>query len=63
MKNRVKLYRRKRYLSQRELSDRTGISRVSISKIERFKQVPGLIIAMKLARELRIPVGQLFFLG
>lgn len=49
-------------LSQQQLADRIGVPRRTIDEIEMGYTVPGVDIALEIARELRIPVTSLFTL-
>lgn len=62
MKNKVKEERVRCYLTQQELADAIAVSRQTIHSIESNRYVPSTILALKLARTLKVSVEQLFFL-
>lgn len=49
-------------MTQEELADRVGVTRQTIVSIERGKYNPSVGLALRLARELGVPVEQLFLL-
>ena len=61
MKNIIREKRKELGLSQEELAKRCGVSRQTVNAIENNKYYPTLALAFCLARELRLPVDQLFF--
>ncbi|MGS4345035.1 helix-turn-helix transcriptional regulator [Myroides odoratus] len=62
MTNKVKAERVRCYLTQQELADAIQVSRQTIHSIEANRYVPSTILALKLARTLKVSVEQLFFL-
>lgn len=62
MKNKVKEERIRCYLTQQELADAIQVSRQTIHSIESNRYVPSTILALKLARTLKVSVEQLFIL-
>jgi len=60
--NTLKLQRARLDLTQAELADRVGVSRRSINSVERGHYVPSTVLALRLARELGVPVETLFSL-
>ncbi len=62
MKNKVKEERVRCYLTQQELADAIQVSRQTIHSIESNRYVPSTILALKLARTLKVSVEQLFIL-
>lgn len=60
MKNNVKVQRAIKSLGQSELADKLGVSRQTIHAIETGKFVPSTLLALKLAREFEVPVGDIF---
>lgn len=62
MKNNIKLYRKKRGLTQEQLSDYLSVTRQTINAIENNKYNPTLELAMKISRFLEVPVEELFIL-
>jgi len=51
-----------RDLTQADLAEMSGITRKSINAIETGNMVPSIILVLKLARCLQVPVEQLFSL-
>jgi putative transcriptional regulator len=62
MKNRLKVLRAERDLSQAQLADALGVSRQTINAIETGKYDPSLPLAMKIGRLFGQPVEAIFFL-
>jgi putative transcriptional regulator len=60
MKNKVKRYRQFSEMTQSQLADLIGVSRQTIHAIEKGKYVPSTVLALKLSKELKIEVGELF---
>jgi len=60
MKNRLKVARAERDLSQADLADRIGVSRQTINSIETGRYVPSTILALTLAEVFEKPVEALF---
>lgn len=63
MKNRIRLLRQEKGLSQEGLAARCGVSRQTINAIENNKYDPTLALAFRLAGELDTTVDGLFFPG
>jgi putative transcriptional regulator len=47
-------------LTQAELADRAGLTRKSVNAIEARRMVPSVLLALKLARALEVPLETLF---
>jgi putative transcriptional regulator len=62
MKNRLKVLRAERDLSQAQLADAVNVSRQTINAIETEKYDPSLPLAMKIARLFGQPVESIFVL-
>jgi putative transcriptional regulator len=62
IKVRVKEFRVKRGLTQEELSQRVGVRRETIVFLEQGKYNPSLKLALTIAKELKVPVSELFSL-
>ncbi len=62
MANRLKELRAKHGLTQEDLAKKVGVTRQTIISIEKGEYVPSLLLGMKLAKVLEIPVEQLFSL-
>lgn len=50
-------------LTQAALAERAGITRKSVNAIEAGNMVPSVLLALKLARALAVPVEELFTLA
>jgi putative transcriptional regulator len=61
--NTLKVQRAMKNLTQAELADLAGITRVSVNAIEGGRMVPSVLLALKLARALGVPVDELFRLA
>ncbi|WP_238906146.1 helix-turn-helix transcriptional regulator [Clostridium sp. YIM B02506] len=61
MKNRIKLLRAERNLTQEELAEKLGIARPTLSNIERGKYTPKGNLVVKIIKHFGIPVEQIFF--
>ena len=62
MKNRLKVARAERDLTQEELAKRIGVSRQTINAVESGRYVPSTVLALKMAQVFGKPVEELFFL-
>lgn len=62
LKNRLKVARAERNLSQDELAKLVGVTRQTISSIETGQYTPSALLAFLLAKRLEKPVEQLFYL-
>lgn len=62
LRNRLKVARAEKDISQQELADLVGVTRQTISSIETGQYCPSALLAFLLAKRLQIPVDQLFFL-
>jgi putative transcriptional regulator len=60
MKNRLRVLRAEREISQATLADSLGVSRQTINAIETGKYDPGLPLAFKIARLFNQPIEQIF---
>lgn len=60
MKNKIRELRTELGLRQEDLAREVGVTRQTINAIENDKYNPTLVLAMKLARLLKIPVEELF---
>lgn len=63
LKNRLKVARAEKNLSQDELAKLVGVTRQTISSIETGQYVPSALLAFLLAKALGKPVEQLFYLN
>ena len=62
MKNDIKLLRKKIGLRQADVAEKVGVTRQTIIAIENNKYNPTLELAMRLARLLKTPIEQIFYL-
>jgi putative transcriptional regulator len=60
MKNRLKIERSIRDITQDELSKIIGVSRQTINAIEKSKYIPSTVLALKIAQYFEIKVEDLF---
>ena len=61
MKNRIKVLRAERNLTQQQLADLAGISRTTLALIEKEKAVPDGTTIVALVKALNVPAEQIFF--
>ena len=62
LRNRLRVARAERRLSQEELAIMAGVTRQTISSIENEQYCPSALLAFVLARRLDKPVAELFYL-
>lgn len=62
LRNRLRVARAERRLSQEQLAALAGVTRQTISSIENDQYTPSALLAFILARRLDQPVAELFFL-
>lgn len=62
LKNRLKVARAEKDISQEELAILVGVTRQTISSIETGQYCPSALLAFQLAKKLEKPVQDLFFL-
>lgn len=60
MKNRIKVARAEKSITQQQLADAAGVSRQTINAIESGKFVPSTILALKIAHIFERPVEEIF---
>ncbi len=63
LKNRIKVQRAIKDLTQEQLAQRVGVSRKTINNIEKGKYVPSGYLILKLAKEFEAPVEEIFQLS
>lgn len=61
MKNRIKVLRAERNLTQQQLADLAGISRTTLAMIEKERAVPDGTTIVSLVKALKVPADQIFF--
>lgn len=62
LRNRLKVERAIRDLTQADLAERAGVTRKSVNAIETGKMVPSIVLALKLANALEVAVETIFTL-
>ena len=60
MKNRIRVERAERRMTQQRLAEAVGVSRQTINAIEAGKFVPSTVLALKIARQFEKPVEAVF---
>lgn len=60
LRNTLKVQRAMRDLTQAELAAMAGVTRKSVNAIETGRMVPSVLLALKLASVLNVPVEALF---
>ncbi len=60
MKNKLKVYRATRDLTQEQLADKLGVTRQTVIAIESNKYLPSLGLAFKIARLFKVGVDDVF---
>ncbi len=60
MKNRLKVLRAERSITQAQLADETGVSRQTINAIEKGKFDPSLPLAFRFAKLFNLPIEEIF---
>ena len=60
MKNRIKVERAVKNITQANLAELIGVSRQTINTIESGRYVPSAVLALKISRVFEKPVNELF---
>ncbi|MGB9937619.1 MAG: helix-turn-helix transcriptional regulator [Methanobacterium sp.] len=60
MKNKLKIYRAMKEITQEELAKKIGVTRQTILSIEKDKYDPSLILAFKMARFFEVKIEDIF---
>lgn len=60
MKNRLRVERAERHMTQQQLADAVGVSRQTIHAIEAGRFIPSTLLALKIARQFAKSVEELF---
>ena len=63
VQNKVYEMRMRMDITQERLSEKIGVSRQTIIAIEKGNYVPSVLLALKLAKEFKRPVEELFYLS
>ena len=61
MRNRIKVYRALRNLTQEALADQLGVTRQTILAIEKGKYDPSLELAFRISQLFKVPIDKMFF--
>ncbi|MDF7682922.1 helix-turn-helix transcriptional regulator [Lactobacillus sp. ESL0679] len=61
IKNNLKMLRAQKNWTQAELADKVGISRQAVISIERYKYMPSLELAFKLAGAFDLSITDVFY--
>ena len=61
MKNRIKVYRALRNITQDALADQLGVTRQTILAIEKEKYDPSMKLAFRISRLFKVPLEKMFF--
>lgn len=60
MKNRIRVERAERRMTQQQLAEAVGVSRQTVNAIEAGKFIPSTLLALKIARLFEKPVEEVF---
>ena len=60
MKNRIRVERAERRMTQQQLAEAVGVSRQTVNAIEAGKFIPSALLALKIARGFEKPVEAIF---
>ncbi len=60
MKNKIRVFRAEREITQEELANSVGLSRQTINSIEKGKFIPSVITAWKIAKYFEAPIEEVF---
>lgn len=60
MKNRIRVERAEKRMTQQELAEQCGVSRQTINAIEAGKFIPSTVLALKIARTFQKTVEEIF---
>ena len=60
MKNRIRVERAEKRITQQELAEQCGVSRQTINAIEAGKFIPSTLLALKIARTFGKQVEEIF---
>ena len=60
MKNRIRVERAEKRITQQELAEQCGVSRQTINAIEAGKFIPSTVLALKIARTFSKQVEEIF---
>ncbi|HCM89640.1 MULTISPECIES: helix-turn-helix transcriptional regulator [Vagococcus] len=60
IQNNIKVYRAKNNWTQEDLAKKVGVSRQAIISIEKYKYLPSLELAFKIAKVFQEDISQIF---
>ena len=60
LKNRLRVLRAEKEISQKDLAEEVDLSRQTVNSIERGKFNPSIITALKIAEFFEVPVDEVF---
>ncbi|MFW5759450.1 MAG: helix-turn-helix transcriptional regulator [Cyclobacteriaceae bacterium] len=63
MKNRLKVLRAEKEITQQQLAEMINVSRQTINSIEKNKYVPSTVLALKLSKIFGVSVNEIFQLS
>ncbi len=62
VKNRVQEYRSLKKITQEDLAKSVGVARQTIIAIEKGNYTPSVLLAIKIAKELKVELKELFYI-
>lgn len=62
VKNKLQNYRTKMNITQEDLASVVGVTRQTIIAIEKGNYTPSVLLAIKIAKKLRVSVEEIFYL-
>lgn len=62
LKNKLKIARASRNLTQAELADMVGVSRQTVISIEKGDYIPSSLLALTIAKVLEVDINEVFYL-
>ena len=62
MKNKIKIQRAIKDITQAQLAEIIGVSRQTINAMEKGKYIPSTVLSLKIARYFETPLEEVFFL-
>ena len=60
LKNRLRVLRAEKEISQKELADGVNLSRQTVNSIERGKFNPSIVTALRIAEYFGVPIEEIF---
>lgn len=60
MKNKLKVFRAEKNITQEQLAERIGVSRQTVNAIESNKYLPSLGLAFKIVKLFKVPIEEIF---